>query len=49
MFADRIDAGRQLAAALQEYRSMPGAIVLGIPRGGVVVAAEVAEALRLAA
>jgi len=47
VFADRVDAGKQLAAALKEYRAMPGAIVLGIPRGGVVVAAEVASALGL--
>jgi putative phosphoribosyl transferase len=44
VFADRIDAGRQLAALLGEYRSAQ-TIVLGIPRGGVVVAAEVAKAL----
>jgi len=43
-FRDRRDAGRRLAAALDAYRGRPG-IVLGIPRGGVVVAAEVARAL----
>ncbi len=47
MFADRIDAGRQLAEKLGAYRSDPNAIVIGIPRGGVIVAAEVAHALRL--
>lgn len=47
MFADRADAGRRLAAALAEYRGAPDTVVLGIPRGGVVVAAEVARALDL--
>src|SRR5579884_3139841 len=44
-FHDRADAGRQLAAALREYASRSTVIVLGLPRGGVVVAAEVASAL----
>ena len=44
MFADRIDAGERLALALQG-RLSPGALVLGVPRGGVVVAAEIARAL----
>jgi predicted phosphoribosyltransferase len=47
VFADRVDAGRQLAGRLTAYRGVPDAIVLGIPRGGVVVAAEVATALGL--
>lgn len=47
MFRDRVDAGRRLASELGEYREMPGAIVLGVPRGGVVVAAEVARELGL--
>jgi putative phosphoribosyl transferase len=42
VFADRVDAGRQLAAALPE---LDACVVLGLPRGGVVVAAEVAAAL----
>ena len=44
VFDDRRDAGRQLAAALSAYRSRP-LTVLALPRGGVVVAAEVAAAL----
>ena len=43
-FADRQDAGRFLAKELNEYRGQ-NAVVLGIPRGGVVVAREIAQAL----
>ena len=43
-FADRSDAGRALAERLLE-RHYPRPFVLGLPRGGVVVAFEVAEAL----
>ncbi|MBT2365538.1 phosphoribosyltransferase [Streptomyces sp. ISL-10] len=43
-FVDRRDAGRQLAARLKEFeRDEP--VVLGLPRGGIPVAAEVARAL----
>ena len=44
-FRDRPDAGRQLAAKLTAYTNRPDVIVLGLPRGGVPVAGEVAEAL----
>lgn len=47
IFADRADAGRKLAAALEDWRSAPGAIVLALPRGGVPVAYEIARELRL--
>ena len=47
MFSDRVDAGRQLARALARFADSSDALVLGVPRGGVVVAAEVARALRL--
>ena len=43
-YADRRDAGRVLAGALAG-RADAGALVLGLPRGGVVVAAEVSAAL----
>ena len=45
LFRDRRDAGNQLANALQYLKQQPGLIVLGIPRGGVIVAAEVAHGL----
>jgi putative phosphoribosyl transferase len=44
LFADRADAGRQLATRLQHLRGTD-LVVLGLPRGGVVVAAQVARAL----
>jgi putative phosphoribosyl transferase len=46
-FRDRRAAGRRLAACLQRYRDQPATIVLGLPRGGVVPAAEIAAALGL--
>lgn len=46
LFSDRHDAGRQLAVRLQRLAGRPGLIVLGLPRGGVPVAYEVALALR---
>lgn len=46
IFVDRLDAGRRLAAACSTYRNgWPTPVVLGIPRGGVPVAAVVADAL----
>lgn len=45
-FGDRREAGRLLAAALERERSGDG-VVVGLARGGVVVAAEVAAALGL--
>lgn len=44
-FIDRNDAGRRLAAALRAYEDDRPLIVLGLPRGGVPVAARVAEDL----
>lgn len=46
-FEDRRHAGRALAHAVREQLEWAGAIVLGLPRGGVPVAFEVAEALHL--
>ena len=47
IFRDRLDAGERLAAALTRYRDAPNTVVLGIPRGGIVVAEAVGTELRL--
>jgi predicted phosphoribosyltransferase len=44
-FSDRREAGQLLAKALSDLRNTKDVVVLGIPRGGVVVAYEVATAL----
>jgi putative phosphoribosyl transferase len=44
-FRDRVHAGRELAGRLAHYAHRPDVIVLGLPRGGMPVAAEVARAL----
>jgi len=44
-FRDRADAGRLLAERLSHYAGRDDVLVLGLPRGGVPVAAEVARAL----
>lgn len=45
IFLNRIDAGRKLAGRLAAYANRSDVIVLGLPRGGVPVAFEVARAL----
>jgi putative phosphoribosyl transferase len=45
LFKDRTDAGRKLAEKLLRYANRPEVIVLGLPRGGIPVAYEVANAL----
>jgi putative phosphoribosyl transferase len=46
-FADRREAGIELARRLEHYRDRPDAIVLALPRGGVPVAFEIGEALHV--
>jgi predicted phosphoribosyltransferase len=45
-FQGRSQAGRLLAEKLLDYRDVPDVLVLGLPRGGVPVAFEVAKALK---
>ena len=44
-FRDRADAGRRLAEKLTAYANRPDVLVLALPRGGVPVGGEVAQAL----
>jgi putative phosphoribosyl transferase len=46
-FTDREEAGRRLAAVLPQFRRRPDTLVLGLARGGVPVAAALAEELQL--
>ena len=46
-FPDRAEAGRVLGLKLSKYAGRDDVIVLGLPRGGVPVAYEVAQALRV--
>ena len=47
IFKDRQEAGLKLAAILEKYRNQPQTVVMGLARGGVVVAHAVAKALHL--
>jgi putative phosphoribosyl transferase len=47
IFADRTEAGRSLAWRLEKYVGRGDVIVLGVPRGGVPVAFEVAQVLHV--
>ena len=48
VYRDRKDAGKRLAESLMHYRGKADVIVLGLPRGGVTVAYEVARRLQCA-
>ena len=45
-FINRTEAGRELATMLHGFRNRDDVVVLGLPRGGIPVAFEVAKALR---
>lgn len=47
IFKDRHEAGLKLAAKLENYRAQPQTVVMGLARGGVVVAHAVAQVLHL--
>jgi putative phosphoribosyl transferase len=47
IFRDRVEAGERLVMALERYRDADRAVVLGIPRGGIVVAKAIAVELHL--
>ncbi len=47
MFRDRIEAGQELAFALNRYQDYPAGLILAIPRGGVVVGLQLSLFLRL--
>lgn len=47
IFRDRTDAGKQLATKLLTYKDRSDVLVLALPRGGVPVAFEVAQALHV--
>lgn len=44
-YRDRAEAGRAVADGLGDYAGRPDVLVLGIPRGGLAVASEIARAL----
>jgi putative phosphoribosyl transferase len=46
-FTDRVEAGRLLAEQLAAYADRPDVVVLGLPRGGVPVAYEIAKRLHV--
>jgi len=45
-FRNRTEAGQVLARRLQQYKNQPDVLILGLPRGGVPVAYEVARELK---
>jgi len=47
MFLDRQEAGSLLAPHLIKYKNSPETLVIGLPRGGIICAAEVAKFLNL--
>ena len=46
IFKNREEAGKLLAKRLENYKGMKNLLILGVPRGGVVIAKEIAEYLK---
>ena len=44
-FTNRVDAGRQLAEALEKFEDVEDLVILALPRGGVPVAAEISTVI----
>ncbi len=42
LYRDRTDGGRQLASEFRQYKGNKDVVVLGLPRGGMPVAFEIA-------
>lgn len=47
LFIDRIDAARKLVPFLKDYKDNPDVVILGLPRGGMVLADYIARELNL--
>lgn len=47
IFFDRKEAGQKMIAHLEKYRNDPNAVVIGLPRGGVVPAFEISKGLSI--
>ncbi len=47
LFKDRRDAGRRLAQEMTVYRDQQDAIVIALPRGGVITGGEISRALNI--
>jgi putative phosphoribosyl transferase len=47
LFRDRLDAGRQLAEKLVKYKNSREALLLALPRGGVVIAKPISQILKI--
>jgi putative phosphoribosyl transferase len=47
LFKDRTDAGKQLAKKLSKFKNIKDALILALPRGGVIVGFEVSKKLKL--